>query len=274
MAQDKAQGSGARTLSLLRCIAESPPEFGLKDLAESAGLPPSTVHRLLQVMLRWDIVERAGAQQYRVGRELFRIASLLLRNFDAHKIARPFLRALWTDWQETAVFCLYKPGAHTAVVAELIPTPHPVRLVMEQFQEISLPWGSLGRAILAQLPLPEVEAILADAGNAPISGKPLPPRRKVLQELETIAQRGAAIFQDNESDLAGISAPVFGPDRSVTGSIGLILPASRLARQDIDGMADAIIDTARRLSTNLGFEDKPRKAGARPRGRRPAKASG
>ncbi len=265
MAEGNAQGSGARTISLLRCIAESPPEFGLKDVAQSAGLPPSTVHRLLQVMLKWDIVERAGTQQYRAGRELFRIASLLLRNFDAHKIARPFLRSLWNDWQETAVFCLYKPGAHTAMVAELIPTPHPVRLVMDQFQEILLPWGSLGRAILAQLPPDEIEAILAGAGTAPVSGRPLPPRRKLMQELDAIRERGVATFEDAESDRAGLSAPVFGPDGSVTGSIGLILPASRLNRQDGEAMADAIIDVAARLSTSLGFEDEP--------STRPAKAS-
>lgn len=252
MSQDSAQGSGARMLSILRCIAEGPPEFSLKEISGRAGLPPSTVHRLLKVMLEWDIVERAGAQQYRIGRDLFRIASLLLRNYDVRRQVRPILETLRDDWQETTLFCLYRPAARTAIVADIAHAVHRLRVVLEPSEEISLAWGSLGRSILAYLPPEQIEQILSTAGVAPISGRPLPPRTKLNEELDAIRREGVAVFQDNDTNLAGVSAPAFSPDRGVTGCVGLVLPASRMMEQDMQAMRQAVKDAAGKLSTAMG----------------------
>ncbi|MGH8260458.1 MAG: IclR family transcriptional regulator, partial [Steroidobacteraceae bacterium] len=179
----QSRGAGARTLELLRHIASGEREFALKDLAERAGLAPSTAHRLLEFWVQRDLIERAGEKAYRLGPELFRVASLIVQKFELHRIARPLLEALWTAWQETASFCLYEPSMHTATVAESIASPHPLQLVLAPYSEISLAWGSLGRAILAQLSMPEVEAVLAHEHRSPLSGSPPPSRRALREEL-------------------------------------------------------------------------------------------
>jgi DNA-binding IclR family transcriptional regulator len=252
--EKKPQGSAPRILNLLRCIAENPGEITLKDLAARLSLPQSTAHRLLQHLVAADMVVQSETQAYRPGPEFFRIASLALARIDLPKLAHPFLLKLWNQWQETCVFCLYKPASRTAVVADLVATPHPLRFVIEAHTELSIAWGSLGRSILAFLPQTDVDAVLADTHTGPLSGRPLPSRGEMLTELAVIRDRGCAVFEDRRPlDVAGVAAPVFGADRTVIGCIGTTMPASRFDTQDRDALCAAVTDYARTLSAQIGY---------------------
>lgn len=258
--ENPSQGAAPRILSLLRCIAESPGEVALTDLATRMGLAPSTTHRLLQHLLAADMVVQGESQAYRPGPEFFRIASLALAQIDVPKLAHPSLVKLWEQWQETCVLCLYKPASRTAVVADLIATPHPLRFVIEPHAELSIAWGSLGRSILAFLPRADIDAVLAEADSGPLSGRPLPPRKKMLSELAAIRARGCAVFEDRHLlDAAGVAAPVSGAGGAVIGCIGLTMPASRFADHDTDALCAAVIDHAQTLSAELGHRlpEKP-----------------
>jgi DNA-binding IclR family transcriptional regulator len=248
----ESRGAGARTIELLRHIASGEREFALKDLAERAGLAPSTVHRLLEFWVQRDLIERAGPKAYRLGPELFRVASLIVQKFELPRIARPLLEALWKDWQETASFCLYRPAMHSATVAESIASPHPLQLVLTPYSEISLAWGSLGRSILAQLPAPEIEAILAAEPRSPLSGRPLPPRRVLREELRSICERGYAVYEDDAMNIAGVSSAVFAAGGAVVGCIGVTMPASRFGKSVREGLPRAVLESARELSRMFG----------------------
>jgi DNA-binding IclR family transcriptional regulator len=247
------RGAGARTLKLLQCIASGELEFSLKHIAQQSALAPSTVHRLLAAWVDADLLERTGPKAYRLGPELFRIAALLLQRFEVRRIARPFLQRLWREWQETTSLCLYKPASHTALIAESIPTPHPLQLVFEPFGEISLPWGSMGRSILAYLPPEALQAVLAACRRSPITHRALPPRRKLEGQLATIRERGYAIYEDDALDIAGISAPVFGPSGAITGCIGVTMPDTRFRRISSSKLAAAVLSNAQALSLGLGY---------------------
>jgi DNA-binding IclR family transcriptional regulator len=253
-AVDEARGAGLRTLRLLQCLAEGEREFSLKELAQRAGLAPSTVHRLLALWVRHDMVERAGAKAYRLGPEIFRVASLLLQKFDVQRVAQPYLQELWTEWQETASLCLYRPASLSANVAASIRSPHPLQMVFEPLAEISLAWGSMGRAILAHLPRQDADTVLTQNRTGPLSGKPLPSRRKLQEELREIRQRGFALFEDKSLNMAGVSAPVFGQDGRILGCLAVTLPAARFRLPVRQGLPAAVMQRARDLSEAVGFK--------------------
>lgn len=253
MVADEADSAAGRVLRLLQCVAEGEREFALKDLVARTGLAPSTTHRLLGFLVQADMVERAGPKLYRQGPELLRIASLVLQKSEVHKLARPLLLELWTQWRETCSYCLYRPGTRTATVVETIRTPHPLQFAVELHAEISLVWGSMGRSILAHLPTADVEAILANHRRGPLSGRLPPTRRAIHQELDRIRRRGYAVYEDKTLNVAGVASSVFGPAAAVVGCIGVTMPLPRFRKRDEPELCAAVVDKARRLSAAGGF---------------------
>jgi DNA-binding IclR family transcriptional regulator len=253
LADEQDRGSGARTIALLKLIAQSGNMFTLSELSARASMPPSSVHRLLRPLMREGFVERAEGQAYRAGSEFFRVAALVLRQVDAGLLARPILERLWNRWQETCSLCLYKPAQHCAVVVETIQTPNPLRFVLEPFTELSLTWGSLGRAILAALPPADAEAAIRRPGAGPLSGLPPPSRAEMAREVRIVQEQGFAHYRNDRVDVAGVAAPVRRADGTVLGSIGITSPAQRLPPEFVAPMAAAVIAAAKELSELLGY---------------------
>ncbi|WP_423603559.1 IclR family transcriptional regulator [Sphingomonas sp. MS122] len=242
------RGAADRLAYLLKLVAAGPPQFTLGELAVSAGLPASSVHRLLQALLRSGLVERGHGQSYRPGRELHRLASQLVAGFDLVRCARPLLEELVEQWQETAVLCTYSPVMHAAVIADVVMTPHPLRFAVERGGEIQLPWGSLGHAILAFLPQGDAEAIMRQATVGPLSGRPRSSRKELEMELRQIRDRGYARYFDPRYDIAGIAGPVFGAFGDIVGCLGVTMPSRRYQLHLEDDLATAVRQSAVALS--------------------------
>ncbi len=252
MSEHQPRGSGARTIALLKLVAEIGGTFTLSELAARAGVPPSSVHRLLQPLVQSGLVERAHGQAYQIGDEFLRMAALVMQKSDIRSIARPILQQMWAQWQETCSICRYRPQGKRALVLDTIQTPNPLRFVLEPFTEISLVWGSLGRAILAFLDECEIEEALNQPGVGPLSQLPAPSKDEMRKELARIRRQGYALYLNSEIDLAGIAAPVYDMSGEVMGSVGISLPKSRLPARSVKPMAETVLGAAHELSRSLG----------------------
>jgi DNA-binding IclR family transcriptional regulator len=241
-------GSGERLIHLIKLIASGPHVFSLGEFSARASLPVSSVHRLLKILEKTGLVERGSGQTYKPGRELSRIASQLLSRFDLARSARPLLQDLVERLHETAVLCAYSPSTRRAVVAEVVLTPHPLRFNIEKGLEISLPWGSLGRAIMAFLPRSEIEMVLRNENLGPLTGRPRPARDELEAEFSRVRESGFARYCEPQYDLAGIAAPVFNGDREILGCLGVTMPSSRFSTDREDEIAAAIKSAAEDLS--------------------------
>jgi DNA-binding IclR family transcriptional regulator len=240
---------------MIRLIASGPDAFSLGQFAERAELPVSSVHRLLKTLERAGFVERSGGQSYCMGRELQRLASLIVASFDIGRCARPLLDGLVHDFHESAALCVYSPPMHRGKIAEVAMTPHPLRFAIEKGDEVPLPWGALGHAILAYLPPSEIELILRTENSSPFTGRPRATRRSLEAEFAEVREQGYVLYCNATIDLAGVAAPVFRGDEEVLGSVGLILPASRFSQNSPAQLGTAGHQAARELSRLAGLRD-------------------
>ena len=237
-------GSGERLIHMIRLIASGPAKFSLGEFAERAGLPVSSVHRLLKVLERTGFVERGSHQTYHPGRELQRIAALVTSRFDIGQLAVPLLKNLVDRFPETAVLCLYNTATHRGTIAEVVLTPHPLRFNVERGGEVSLPWGSLGQAILAHLPEEEREKVLGSEHIGPLTGLPMPTRPELEATFSHVREHGYAHYCQDRYDLAGYASPVFNGTGAILGSIGMVMPLSRHDRYGEQELASALREAA------------------------------
>ena len=253
--QTQHSGTIARVVRILQCLAEFDADFSLKDMAERLELPPSTVHRLLQLLFKEGIVERSPAGHlYRPGLELIRIGSLVSSKTRITEVARPFMRAVVERCGEVCMLVLHMPTARKVMVIDSVDSSMALRYQVDKFTPTSLLWGATGRSVLAFLPLEDIERAIADGDPSPASGQRLPARKQLLDDLAAIRRKGYARTNSQKIEGAvGMGAPVFGAERRVIGSLCITIPQMRFKAAAEPQLSNLLITQARALSAALGF---------------------
>ncbi len=100
-------------------IAESNGSVALTELAQQAGLPNSTTHRLLTTMQQQGFVRRVGELgHWAVGAHAFIVGSSFLQSRNLLAIVHPILRKLMEDSGETVNLAVLDQSDHQAIIID------------------------------------------------------------------------------------------------------------------------------------------------------------
>jgi DNA-binding IclR family transcriptional regulator len=199
-------------------------------------------------MVEWD----AETHQYSIGVAFYRIAALVTQNVKRPKLALPALRRLAAEFNETALLGLYLEQQGQMMFAERVDGTEPLQYQIALLTPLPLIWGASGKAILAFLEPPVIDAVRRAARPAPTDGRAPPDKPRLKVELEEIRRRGFVVSEGEKLPGArGVAAPVFGP-AGVVGCICMTSPANRLPKVNVGFLATRIVAEANYLSTVYG----------------------
>jgi DNA-binding IclR family transcriptional regulator len=210
------------------------------------GLARTTVHRIVQALQTEGLVTTPdGRGAVRLGPELGRLATGTSAAI-AWSI-RPFLEALAQEVNETIdLATLY--GTRVRFIDQVVPGRRlrATSIFGEQFPAHST---ANGKALLAELPVPTVEATFP-AQLERFTANTITTRRELLAELERVREAGVA-FDREETELgicavAAVVANGLGPQAAVT----IAAPTDRFHEAQ-DAFADAVRATARDATASL-----------------------
>lgn len=231
--QDAAPGGVAavdRALTLLLAFQAADRSLTLGQLAERTGLYKSTVLRLMASLEHSRLVQKLEDGRYALGSEVARLHGVYSASFSLEHVVLPVLRALVDATGESAAY--HVPQGTQRLCLYRIDSPHPVRDHIRAGDLLPAGRGSGGRVLRAF-------AVDADAA--------LTPEEKML--YERIRQQGYyAASGDRLADVAGISAPVFRGDGSLSAAVTLTMPANRYT----DAHIPAVLRAAQQLSGRVG----------------------
>lgn len=221
-------GTVDKALSLLDFFSESQPEIGLSDLARQAGYDKATVLRLMTSLSNRGFVEQnAASAKYRLGPALLRLANIRESAFPQKASARPVLERLSAEAGET-VHLMLLAGDSLETIDFIETRTHAMRVHMDAGERISLHASASGLACLAFMPENDAQQILSGDLET-FTPRTLTDQSALLDLLKTVRSEGIAeIDQGFEDGVYGIAAPIFAPDGSVTGSVGVATPSSRM----------------------------------------------
>jgi DNA-binding IclR family transcriptional regulator len=235
-----------RAAEILRTLHDVPEGMTLSQLAQAAGLARTTVHRIVQALQTEGLVTTPdGRGAVRLGPELGRLAAGTSAAI-AWSI-RPFLEALAQEVNETIdLATLY--GTRVRFIDQVVPGRRlrATSIFGEQFPAHST---ANGKALLAELPVPTVEATFP-AQLERFTANTITTRRELLAELERVREAGVA-FDREETELgicavAAVVANGLGPQAAVT----IAAPTDRFHEAQ-DAFADAVRATARDATASL-----------------------
>lgn len=242
-----------RILQILDAVASADRDFGVKDIADKVGLPPSTAHRMLQVLKQHGFIEQTQGRRYRIGLEFYRISTLVVDSLSLVDIARPFMAEVAKATNETCLFGLYHEHDHTLSFVAKVDSPQPIRYRIKMNQPFHIVWGASGRSVLAFLGDAVIREISQHEYFAPNDGRRLD-KSELATAIARIRKRSYAMTHGHAwAGSVGIGTPVFGRGDRIVGTLSVTIPEFRFASRDEARIAASIIEQARLLSRALGW---------------------
>lgn len=207
-----------RTCQVLRGIgAAKNAGASLPQLVAATGMPKSSVHRYVEVLMNEGFIERDPvAGTYRLGAGFVNLGTneaqlLVLR-------ARPFLERLRDRFDETVN--LGMQSGDNIVYLDICESPRAVRLAARVGDQDMVHSTALGKAITAELPEEEVRALLKRTGLPRRTANTITRIPDFMAHLETVRRRGFAL-DDQENDIEGRCVAVAIPAPRVQFAISI-----------------------------------------------------
>src|SRR5665213_1659642 len=190
----------ARAATILRALEDENSGLSLGQIAQRVNLARSTVQRIVAALETEKLVIAATPNgRVRLGPTILRLASSVRSDFTA--LARPFLERLSEELHETVDLSTVKKD-HLVFIDQVI-GPHRLRTVSAVGETFPLYCTANGKAYLARLTDPAVEALIGRAYE-PRTPKTLTRIDALLTELKAARRNGAAF--DREEHTLGICA--------------------------------------------------------------------
>jgi len=256
--ESKAPGARVlgKSIDLLYSFESHHPEQSLFQISRALGFPPSTVRRLLKVMMSRRLIQQdAKTKLYRLGPGLFYLASVAREGLEIRKIALPIMESLRDLTGENAILHELRDGKRVCI--EKVESKEVLRDTLRVGDQFPAHAGASGKVLLAYLPLEELRNCLKSAHAL----KALTPRtitdpKKLTAELARIKKRGFA-FSCGErvmDGLCAISAPIFDSEGRVPYSLTITLTPFRLQAKGRAKLVELVKKFADEISLKLGSD--------------------
>lgn len=251
MAIGEGTASLDKALGVLDLIGAAPHGMSNAELLDTAGLPRTTLYRILATLVQRGLVRRDQVRRvYRLG---FRYLELVRNAYlmpDLVAAASAELRSLRDLTGETSYLAVLDGGAVLSL--ERCDGAHSQRSAAALGQSKPLHCTGQGKAILSRLPKDECEALVRSITLDPLTPHTITDRRRLQIELGITTARGYAI--DDEEIVLGVrcvAAPVVDSAGRVRGALSVAGPAYRLSLSRLELLGPELAEAARRVGSQL-----------------------
>lgn len=247
-------GTAERVINLLRCLGSFDGPIHISEVARLLNLPQSTVHRLLNQMMKLGLLrQERGTRYYQIEMGALRIGAALGQSTHVLiELAIPSLHRIVQASKESCSLGLYHDADATVTFAAQVQSPQAIRYFVDLFKTESVLWGTSGRAVLAYLPSQLTEVLLEGDPVSP-TGLRAPGLKELQEELALVRQRGYAVSSRGEriANSSGIAVPIFSAPGHVTGCLALATPSFRYSKRYESRLISLMKNEASKISAEL-----------------------
>ena len=236
-----------RAAQLLVLVVESDESSSVGELAEAAGLPKSTVSRVVSALERQGLVQRQGSRGgIRPGPVLLGLVRRGVSGDDIVALCRDTLERLGEASGETIDLAVPVPGG-SELYLDQVDSRHFLGTVNWVGRRLPHHCTSVGKVFMA-----------FGAANPPARLERFTPATittadRLAEELRSVRARGYAItIGELEPGLVAVAAPVLGSDGAAIAAISISGPQLRLDGDRLEQLGDLLVSEIAALSERLG----------------------
>ncbi len=245
--------SAERIFHVLEFLAESGPT-SLTELSEELRLSKSTTHRMLLSLCMMGYVRKDDVSgKYELTFKLLEIAGRVLERVDILPIAHRYLEQLMRQTHETVHF-VQRDGNSLVYVDKVESDANSIRMVSRIGLRLPMFCTGVGKAMLAEMPLNQVEEIWNHSSIRAYTQHTITNLDQLLLELEWIRSHGYALDnEENELGVRCIAACVHDFSGKANNAFSVSAPISRMSDDRIRELSAFVLNTKKELSRELGY---------------------
>jgi len=224
----------------------------LSSVADQLDMAKSTIHRHLTTLNRLEYVVREGNEYY-LGLQFAELGQYVRSRRITYELAADQVTELAEETKERADFiveehdrCVY---VHSETGQRAVQTDAGVGKTLPMHSTAA------GKVILANMPEDEVRRILTTKGLPDLTENTMTEVEDLLDELETIRERGYAFNdQENINGLRAVAVPVMARDDEIIGALAISGPTHRLKGEWFDrDIPDLLLGSANELELKAEY---------------------
>lgn len=216
----------SRALALVGAFDEEHRRLTLTELAERAGLPVATAHRLVAELVAWGALTRTGSGDYVVGRRLWDIGLLAPLQAGLVELASPYLHDLYGATHATVHLAVRDDGE--VLYLDRLRGSTSVPVVSTIGSRLPMHATGVGKVLLAHAPLEVQQRVLADLPRITAYTVTQPGRLR-RQLAQILRDDYATTTEEMSLGACSVAVPVRrGGD--VVAALGLVVPSLKRDR--------------------------------------------
>ncbi|MEH7830554.1 IclR family transcriptional regulator [Gemmobacter denitrificans] len=247
-AETGADGTVGKALDVLDMVAARGRPVRFSELLAQSAYPKATLYRLLQTLTNQGMLAHdAASGSYRVGIRLLRLAHAAWATASLAPIARPWLDQLSAETGETIHLAQMDQGQ--VLYVDKRNAAKPVEMFSGAGKVGPAYCTGVGKAMLAFLPEPELEAALARQSFHRFTPGTLDSPQKLRAELQAIRACGHALDrEEHEPGIICCAAPILTRTGQVIGALSVTSTTARSTLEALEAQADRLRDSAAQIA--------------------------
>ncbi|MDX6740571.1 IclR family transcriptional regulator [Actinocorallia sp. A-T 12471] len=229
-----------RALDVLGAFSAAHPRFQLSELAEAAGLPKASTHRIAVTLVDRGFLRQEADGAYVLGNRLLELGSLVSATTALAHLTQGAAEELIRSTGETVLVAEIDWRDRSLLITGKREAPHSPETLSPLGRRSVLANGCISRAILSGLPREEGEEIVARLALAQRTPVSVTDPATLLREIDTCRRYGYAI-EINEfiPGIAGVAVPVMVAGRPA-GAVAVCGQSARMPRRRLEALGTHI----------------------------------
>ncbi len=246
-----------RTFDLLELLSTEPHAFTLTELTAALEIPKNTVFRIATTLTLRGYAERdEDTKAYRTSSKLLGLGHAAVGGQRLVEAASPILSSLRNASGETALLGTLA-GSH-GVVLDQIPSPLPVKVVVEIGHSFPLHTAAPAKAMLAFMDAERQRHFIKQIRFTRHTSRTITSAKAYHRELDKVRVQGYSLDRGEESDtFACVAAPVFNHRGDPVAALWISGPSDRVRPAVFAKIGGLVRGHASELSRALGYQARP-----------------
>ena len=245
-----------RAIDILSIFTHTRPSLSLAEVVQLAGLPKTTVFRILANLVSSGLCEfNEENGKYSLGFELIRLADIRRRQNSVHDVAMPIMREIRNKVNETVILSIRTGDSRVHI--DFAEGLHPMRRMADLGVHAPLYVGAASKVLLAGMDDDEIESYLARTKLVAFQETTITDRAALWREIKNIRRRG---YAESKGELfaggGALAAPVKDYSGKTIAVIDILTPVHRYTAKHRALCIEVLLDGVRRASEQLGYRQE------------------